>query len=130
MSEDGIKTQNGKILGPDGKPLNIPRWLLYVIGVVTAGIGVLLLLVFAGLAVVVVPIIMMLYYIARWYQRRGERKARASGEDYMPPGANTFSQSPVTNNESVPPKKIDIQIRVIDSDYKEIDPPAKPTSLH
>jgi predicted lipid-binding transport protein (Tim44 family) len=56
------------------KSVKVPRWAMILAGIVAAGLGVLLLLLAASLALVIVPLAFLVVGIASWQARRKFRK--------------------------------------------------------
>lgn len=97
------------------KATNLPRWALYLIGIFGVGLGVLLLLLAAGLALVVVPLFILGVVIASWHARR---QARKHGRSF---NAGETHPDPDMGNQGKPK-----ELAVIEAEYQVIEPRQKP----
>jgi membrane protein implicated in regulation of membrane protease activity len=69
------------------KSFRVPRWAMVLAGIVAAGLGVLLLVLAASLALILVPVAFLIVGVAGWQARRQMRKQGRKNGAQSQPGA-------------------------------------------
>ena len=86
----------------------IPRWALVLVGIAAAGMGVLILLLAAGLALVLLPVALAGGLVAHWVARRRLRAMAAARP----------RPAPADRGPAQPLEIIDAEYRIVDEEKR------------